>query len=468
MAVPQAQARPSARRRATVPLVCGAVAVVSLVVPASIAFDPWAWLVWGRQVGELGLDTTGGPSWKPLPVLVTTILAPLGELAPAAWLVVARTAGLLAIVLTYRLAARFAGRAAGLVAAGLLLLTPDGGPRFLRLLLEGHTAPAEVALCLWAVESHLDGRRSRALLLGAAMALLRPEAWPFFGAYALWCWWREPASRPLVLGTTLAIPVLWFGGDWWGSGDPWHGADSAQVIEGSALDRLGRALDHAAKVVVAPAWVAAAAGVLSARRRGAGERVLVVLAGAAVLWLAIVVVMSVALGYAALSRFLLPAGAVLCVLAGVGVVRLVAWAGRDRRRTLALAAGLLVALPFVAQRATALGALFEGIEERARSEADLEAAIVDAGGPEVVRACGEVSIDRSLLPQAALAWRLGLPLDGVSHTPQSGRHVAIVRAGGEHDRRLDGVHGVVVELGRSSGWVVHAVSCPVGEAAIGS
>lgn len=468
MAVPEVSARPTTRRSAAVPLVCVAVAVASLVVPASIAFDPWAWLVWGRQVGDLALDTTGGPSWKPLPVLVTTALAPLGELAPTAWLVVARTAGLLAVVLTYRLAARFAGGVAGLVAAGLLLLTPDGGPRFVRLLVEGHTAPAEVALCLWAVESHLDGHRSRALLLGAAMALLRPEAWPFFGAYALWLWWREPARRPLVAGASLAIPVLWFGGDWWGSGDPWHGADAAQVIDGSVVDRLGRALDHAAKVVVAPAWVAAVAGVVSARRRGGGERVLVVLAGAAVLWLAIVVVMSVVLGYAALSRFLLPAGAVLCVLAGIGVVRLVAWARHDRRRTLVLGAALLVASPFVAQRVVAFGALAEGIEARARSEADLEAALDDAGGPAAVRACGQVSIDRSLLPQAALAWRLDLPLDAVSHTPESGRRVAIVRAGGANDRRLAGVDApAVVELGRSPGWVVHAVACPMTAPAIG-
>ena len=53
-------------------LACVALAVVSLVVPASLAFDAWAWLVWGRETLHLDLATTAGPAWKPLPVLVTT------------------------------------------------------------------------------------------------------------------------------------------------------------------------------------------------------------------------------------------------------------------------------------------------------------------------------------------------------------------------------------------------------------
>ena len=60
-------------------------------LPATLAYDPWAWLVWGREIGHLDLDTTGGPSWKPLPVVITTPLAVLGDLAPTLWLVVART-----------------------------------------------------------------------------------------------------------------------------------------------------------------------------------------------------------------------------------------------------------------------------------------------------------------------------------------------------------------------------------------
>ena len=47
-----------------------AIAAASLLLPWALAFDPQAWVVWGRDVGRLALDTRGGPSWKPLPVVV--------------------------------------------------------------------------------------------------------------------------------------------------------------------------------------------------------------------------------------------------------------------------------------------------------------------------------------------------------------------------------------------------------------
>ena len=246
---------------------CLGLAVVSLVLPATLAFDPWAWLVWGREAVHLELDTTGGPSWKPLPVLAGAVVSLAGDHATTVWLVAARAAGLLALVLAFRLATRFAGPVAGAVGAGLLLLTPDGGPRFLRLVAEGHADTVSATLCLWAVERHLDGRRDQALLLGTGLALMRPEAWPFLGLYAGWLWLRDPGQRRLVEAALVSVPLLWFGGDWWGSGDPWHGADAAQVASGTAADRFGLAAERAAKAVVPPAWVGPAAALLSAPRR---------------------------------------------------------------------------------------------------------------------------------------------------------------------------------------------------------
>ncbi|MPZ64104.1 MAG: hypothetical protein GEU83_00775 [Pseudonocardiaceae bacterium] len=49
----------------------------------------------------------------------------------------------------------------------------------------------------------------------------------------------------------------------------------------------------------------------------------VVLGAGALLWAAVVALMAVGFGYAALSRFLAPAAAVLCVLAGIAVGRAV-------------------------------------------------------------------------------------------------------------------------------------------------
>ena len=58
---------------------CLAIAAVSLLFPSTPTYDPWAWIMWGREIVHLDLVTEGGPSWKPLPVIVTTLSAPFGE-----------------------------------------------------------------------------------------------------------------------------------------------------------------------------------------------------------------------------------------------------------------------------------------------------------------------------------------------------------------------------------------------------
>src|SRR4051794_17022607 len=71
--------------------VCLALGAVSLLWAAAPTYDPWAWIIWGREVLHLDLNTVEGPSWKPLPVLLTTPFALFGDsAAPALWLVVAR------------------------------------------------------------------------------------------------------------------------------------------------------------------------------------------------------------------------------------------------------------------------------------------------------------------------------------------------------------------------------------------
>lgn len=437
---------------------CAGIAVVSLALPATLAFDPWAWLVWGREVGQLGLDTTGGPSWKPLPVLATTFVSMAGDLAPALWLVAARTAGLLALAGAFRLAARVAGPAAGALAAGLLVLTPDGGPRFLRLVAEGHTAPFTAALCLWAVDRHLAGRHGQALVLVTACALDRPEAWPFLCLYAVWLWRKQPERRALVALALAVVPVLWFGGDWWGSGDPWHGADAAQVVASGVADRLGLAWTHAAKVVVLPAWIAAAVALVTAWRRG--ERMLLAMGAAAVGWLALVCAMSVGLGYAALSRFMLPAAAFLCVLAAVGLVRLVAAVPRGAPRVACVALVLAVSLPPVVTRALSLRVVADGVTWRQHLEEQFDLALDRAGGPAAVLRCGRVAVSQSEVPRVALAWKLDVPLHRIERRLPRGAGIAFVRAGGREDTRLGAQPpSEVTLLARSNEWAVYAIGC---------
>lgn len=458
-AAPGPTPRPAGRGPGRAAAVCVGLSVASLALPATLAFDPWAWLVWGREVTGLELDTTGGPSWKPLPVLLTTVLSVFGDLAPTLWTVLARAAGLFGLVLAFRLAARFAGPMAGAVAGVLLVLTPDGDPRYLRLVVEAHSAPLSTTLLLWAIDRHLAARYAPALLLATAFALERPEAWPFLGLYALWLWRREPTRRRLIGVALVAVPVLWFGGDLWGSGDPWHGADAAQVVSDTTVDRLRLVAERTGDLVAWPAWLAAAAGVVSARRRG--ESVLVRAGVGALAWIGIVGAMAVGLGYAALSRFLLPTAALLCVLAGVGVARLVGAVpagGWRRAAVLAVAAlGVVGAVP----RVLPVDTVVDGVRERARAVEEMNLALDRAGGRDAVLACGRVAVAYSNFPRMPLAWELDVPLDRVDRRlPADGPGVAFVRAGGRQEQRFLARSAAAREIGRSPGWAVYAVGCP--------
>src|SRR5437764_6453816 len=111
---------------AAVAAVCLALGLLSLIGPSSPTYDPWAWLIWGREVLHLDLDTQFGPSWKPLPVVVTTVFALVPGAAPALWVAVARAGGLAALAFAFRVARVLGGGVAGgLLAAGCLVVSTD-------------------------------------------------------------------------------------------------------------------------------------------------------------------------------------------------------------------------------------------------------------------------------------------------------------------------------------------------------
>ena len=157
---------------------CLAIAAVTLLWPSTPTYDPWAWILWGREITELDLVTEGGPSWKPLPILFTTPFALFGDdLAPYLWLWVARAGGLFACVMAYRLASRLVGGGIYGVLAGV-----SGGAalfasnKYVRDAALGNSEPLLAAVALWAFERHLDGRRDHALLLTTVQTGL-PERW---------------------------------------------------------------------------------------------------------------------------------------------------------------------------------------------------------------------------------------------------------------------------------------------------
>ena len=318
---------------------CAALAGLSLLLPSEASYDQWAWLVWGREALALELDTTGGPSWKPLPVAFAALVAPLDALGsavpPALWMVVARTGALLALVFAFRLARRMTGPglpgiAAGAVAALALALTPDA----YQFAAHGSEAPLAVALMLWAIERHLDGRPAHALVLGTLGCLLRPELFLFLAPYAAWAFWARPGLRPLAAGMMLLLPLAWLVPDWLGSGNPIDGAEQARSEPFWSLSHHEspwkratlRVHNHVGPV---PELLTLVAAAVALWRRQAAVLALGVAAGAEV---ALYVLMTEA-GFSGNPRYVLPALALFCVLAGVG-------AGRLAQAAEALAGGL--------------------------------------------------------------------------------------------------------------------------------
>ena len=76
-----------------------------------------------------------------------------------------------------------------------------------------------VAVCLWAVERHLDGTYRQAFVLGFVAALLRPEVWPFLGALRPVAVLIDRRALWLVVSGGVLTLALWFLPEYWGSGN---------------------------------------------------------------------------------------------------------------------------------------------------------------------------------------------------------------------------------------------------------
>jgi hypothetical protein len=394
-----------------------AIAAVSLLLPWALAFDPQAWVVWGRDAAHFALDTRGGPSWKPLPVVVTTPLSLTGPATPALWLIVARAGGLLAVAGAYVLGARLGGRVAGAVAAALMVLSVWWA--FNTAL--GNSEGLLAAAVLWAVVAHLDGRHRTALALLTAAALLRPEVWPFLGLYGLWLWREDRRQRRAVGLAAVVVLVLWVAPDVLGTGglasasraargEPSIGSAALESVPGLAV------LADFVDLLTIPAAIAALVALV------VGPRTVRVLGAAALLWVVIVAVMAQA-GYAGNPRYLVAACAVGCVLAGVGAARVPVLA-----LVVVIVAGALTIGDLRDQR--------RDVQARADRRAALPDLVSAAGGREALTRC-QVRTAPDMRP--LVAWELDISMHGIDRPPR--RPDVVVRArpysGGPVQPRLD-------------------------------
>ena len=466
-------------------VLCVALAVISwATLPTIPSYDPYSWIIWGREVSDphLAFTVFDGPSWKPLPFAFTAVYGLFAGSAPTLWVITARAGGLLGLVAAGRLGARLAGGGrwgalAGLLAAAGVVVTYDWPYDFLR----GTSEPGLVACVLWAIDRLLRGDRRGAFWLWVAVALLRPEAWPFLVAGAAGLTLRDPAwttgrRRAELAAGMLLVAAGWFLPPWLGSGHPLLAAHNAALYDGVlGADPLWTELGRLVGEQTWPLLVAALALVAGAVRRGGPDRRVVSgLAAGVLAWWAVVVVMTLALGYPGLERFFLPAAAVVCALGGAGIVELArgiaaaparpggGWA-RPRARGTALAVlGVLIG-------AAAVGSLrplrvlgdFEPEAALAVSTVGgMDAAVAAAGGRDAVLPCAHSFVAVNHAAQPALAWELRVGLRSVG--------TAMTRPGLDFvgpDNRATGVSAAIApglrfrrRVARSGAWHVDVLT----------
>lgn len=483
-----------------------ALAIISaLLWPTIPSYDPFSWVVWGREVTDphISFFVGGGPSWKPLPFGFTAIYGAFGSVAPKLWVITARTGGVAGLIAAARLAwlmcARrslpaWSGWLAGALAAFGVVLTTDWSYYFFR----GASEPLLIACALWTVDRALAGRHRPAYFLLVCEGLMRPEAWPFLLLYAAWLVLsdRRTSTRLGALIGLAAQPIGWFVPPWISTGQPFLAATHASeynghlgsspfvtvVKRGESLQVLP-ALVLGVLAVLLALWLARAhlsAGWRSlrgSRWRSGWEAIpfeawlgLVVVG-----WWVVVVGMTLD-GYPGLQRFFLPAAALTCVLGAYGLVWVACLLGSPARRLApgggsrpvllsSAAAGVLLVLMLVGSYRYASPRIrFVGDQEplarvAVRRVDQLGRAVALLGGRSALLPCGSsvVTINHSM--QTALAWQLGTTLERV----QTVLRVPGVAFVGPHDSIDGGVPPIVFSftphlLRRVGDWKIYTVA----------
>jgi hypothetical protein len=429
---------------------------LSLLYPSTPSYDPWGWLLWGREILHLNLYTVGGNSFKPLPVLFTVPFALFGKAQPDLWLALARAGAVFAVAMAFKLAARITisfgagpgdrhglarligyGPAvlAGTVAAISVLISPQ----YVRDAALGYSECLGAGMVLLALDRHLDGKPRQAFAIGFIPALDRPEIWAFWGLYGLYLWRRDPGARRLVIALFALVPALWFLPELWGSGHFFRGVTRALNPRSNAptFAKCPFCTEVKAAVGLSLARVKIFSGLLAlgalvavwralSRRRGdlgvalreqarRPEAIVVVLAMMAIIWVIEISLMT-QMGFSGNQRYLIIGVALVVVLGGVGW-GLVAWKlgellGRVLRpapgaalASLAASAVFLVFPDFVVGHFPA-HKLNHALRYQAELRQDLAAIVQRAGGAKKVVSCG--TIETEDYQKQMVSWYVGV------------------------------------------------------------
>jgi hypothetical protein len=302
-------------------LVLGLVAW-AIVGRGLVNYDTLYALVWGRDLthGRLpDYDVSLAPTPHPLATVAGAALSVLGPRAAIDATIVLAFVFLGAVGwITYRLGEAWINRAAGVLAAAIVLTRRpvlDFGAR-------AYVDVPYLALVLGALLVETRRRRAGApvlALLGVA-GLIRPEAWLFSGAYLVWLW-IGGVRDPRLLALAAAAPLLWALGDLAVTGDPLHSLvgtrDTAQRLQRiTGLTEVPRTVPRRlGEIVREPVLFGAAGGGLLAL---AFLRERVALGAAAGVIALVAFCVLAAAGLPILGRYLLVPAAILALFCGAG------------------------------------------------------------------------------------------------------------------------------------------------------
>jgi hypothetical protein len=420
-----------------VTVVCLAAAgIFTLVWRGAPTYDPWAWIIWGREIVHGDLVTTTGPSWKPLPMFFTVPFALVGNAEPDLWLWVARASALMGLVAAGQLAMRLGGRLAGALAVVALSTTP----LYYAYGIQGSSEGMLVLVCCLAATEWLDGRRSHAFWWLVAASLLRPEVWPYVAVVGAERLWSQPRRLPWLGAAAALVLGSWLIPEKIGSGAYFRAAtranapnpDSAAFAAHPSLEVLGSMgnlllwLPAIALVVTVGigswAWFARHEAIPRPTLREAAFLVAI-----AVAWVVIVAAMTEG-GYAGNPRYLAaPLGILVPVaLAGLAwAIRLLAGRGLGLIGELLVVAGLVV---IVLNAATRLPGRTDEIAYQAENRQELRRLADDPSASAAILGCGPISAHPLMIPP--IAWTFNRHLNDVHFKGQTtgtfvrGRNIA--------------------------------------------
>ncbi len=287
-----------------------------------------------------------------------------------------------------------------------------------KLVLIANSDPMVIALCLAAIDAHLSRRPRLALAALVLAALGRPEAWLFVALYGLWAWRAQRSMRWLVAVGLGLIPILWFSipaltsKSWLSPGD--LALNSANVIHGSKITGVFSRFVELNELPIKLAAVLALLFAVIRRDRGS-----LLIAGAGLLWVAVEIAFALH-GWSAAPRYLAEPAALVVVLAGVAVGRLLTlsaplprvagWAG-----AVAVVALVASVVPLALAREGAVHKEVRALSPDTTRIQRLQAVIDLDGGAARILACGQpVSY---VGYQSTLAYYVHLNVGNVGYRP---------------------------------------------------